>query len=220
MSENQVETERAKFNAAAAVKKILAPDVESRRSVREGINNYAYVAIICIISLISIVVPPLINGCLSGDISLAFPHTVEGWILWVLLNGGMAVCNISLLILFNLQARKNSMKNENYIKANEILNKLAGKKDVFIPRSPAKMRLQVYSKKVIMILLSTLASSVVLTSIVVSFDWLTLLSCILSVLISLCVSWISMLNMEQYWTEEYLIYAQLKLKELSEDKEC
>lgn len=66
-----------------------------------------------------------------------------------------------------------------------------------------------YAKKIICIVIATVTSSVTLTSLILSFDWLTLLSCLISIIITLCVSWITMLNNEVYWTEEYLLYAEL-----------
>jgi len=220
MTENNIEKERQAYNenkATKVVKSIVAPDVDKRKKIREGLNDSAYFIIIGLISVLGIIIPPLVNGCLNSDISLNFPKNLEGWILWGLLNGGTALGNIALLILFKAQAKKNCRNNPNFIKANQILNKLAGKREVFIPRSPAKMNAQDYSKKITTILLSTVASSVVLTSIIVSFDWLTLLSCILSVFISLCVSWIAMINNEEYWVNEYILYAELLQKKMAEE---
>lgn len=86
------------------------------------------------------------------------------------MNGSTAIANISLLVLFKLQAKKNARKDPNFIKANEILNKLAGRKEVFIPRSPAKMDIGDYTKKIIAIVISTFTASITLTSLLLSFD--------------------------------------------------
>ena len=199
-----------------SLKDVFAPDVDARKEIRVKINDYAYFAIIGLISLLVIFIPPLFMGCLSSDISIAFPKSVEGWILYGIMNGSTAIANICLLILFKLQAKKNSRNNENFKKANEILNRLAGKKEVFIPRSPAKMNASDYSKKIICIVVSTLTASITLTSLILSFDWMTLLSCLVSIIITLCISWITMINNEIYWTEEYILYAQLVEKKQNE----
>lgn len=62
------------------------------------------------------------------------------------------------------------MKNENFIKATEILNKLIGQKEILIPRSPARMNFEDYSRKIICIIISTLGASITLTSLILSFD--------------------------------------------------
>lgn len=152
------------------IKDLVAPDVEARKEIRRTLNDSAYFIIIALISMLAVFIPPLFMGCLSSDIGLAFPKTPEGWILYAILNGSTAIANISLLVLFKLQAKKNARKNENFKKANEILNKLAGKKEVFIPRSPAKMDAGDYTKKIMAIIASTLTASITLTSLILSFD--------------------------------------------------
>jgi hypothetical protein len=88
---------------------------------------------------------------------------------------------------------------------------------VFVPRSPARMNFTDYSKKIICIVIASVTSSVTLTSLILSFDWLTLLSCLVSIIITLCVSWITMLNNEVYWTEEYILYAEMVEKKLKKE---
>lgn len=152
------------------IKKLIAPDVDARKEIRKSINDSAYFIIIGLISMLTVFIPPLFMGCLSSDIGLAFPKTLEAWILYGILNGSTAIANISLLVLFKLQAKKNARNNENFKKANEILNKLAGVKEVFIPRSPAKMDAGDYTKKILAIVVSTLTASITLTSLILSFD--------------------------------------------------
>lgn len=201
------------------IKKLVTPDVEDRKEIRTKFNDAAYFIIIGLISILTIVLPPLFMGCLSSDIGLAFPKNAAGWILWSVLNISTAIANISLLVLFKLQAKKNARNNENFKRANEILNRLAGQKEVFIPRSPRRMDAGDYSKKIVCILISTFTSSIVLTSLILSFDWMTLLSCLVSIIITLCISWVTMLNNEIYWTEEYILYAELKEKEIQKVQE-
>lgn len=86
------------------------------------------------------------------------------------MNVSTAIANISLLVLFKLQAKKNARNNDNFKKANEILNRLAGKKEIWIPRSPAKMDAGDYTKKIMAIVVSTFTASITLTSLILSFD--------------------------------------------------
>ena len=187
--------------------KLVAPDVSLRKEIYTKINDSAYYVIVILISLLSVFIPPLFMGCLYSDIGMAFPKNLEGWILWGILNGAISVANISILVLFKLQAKKGCKKDPSFIRGNKILNELSGQREVFIPRSPAKMNTQDYLFKVCAILVTTLASSIMLTSLLLSFDWLTLLSCLVSIIITLCLSWVTMLNNEAYWTEEYELYA-------------
>lgn len=199
-----------------SLKKLVAPDVEARKEIRKTINDSAYFIIIGLISLLAVFIPPLFMGCLSSDIGLAFPKSLEGWILYIIMNASTAIANISLLVLFKLQAKKNARKDPNYIRANEILNKLAGTKEIWIPRSPAKMNAGDYTRKILAIVVSTVTASITLTSLILSFDWMTLLSCLVSIIITLCISWITMINNEIYWTEEYILYAEMLEKKAQE----
>ena len=59
-------------------KSLVAPDVEQRKIIRVKINDYAYFAIIGLISMLSVFIPPLFMGCLQSDIGLAFPKSMAG----------------------------------------------------------------------------------------------------------------------------------------------
>lgn len=214
-----IEEERKAFEEKkkSKLERIVAPDVSQRREIRRKLNDSAYFIIIGLISLLTVFLPPLFMGCLSSDIGLAFPKNLEGWILWSIMNVSTAIANISLLVLFKLQAKKNSRNDPNFKKANDILNRLSGIKEVFIPRSPHKMDAGDYTKKIIAIVISTFTASITLTSLVLSFSWMTLLSCLVSIIITLCVSWITMINNEEYWCEEYILYAEMIEKKRQEE---
>ena len=199
------------------VRKALAPDMKTREKIKAAVENYAIYMIIVLVTALVVVIPPLVSGCLYGDVGMFFPKDAEGWILWGITNGGTSIGNVSLLVLFKMQAKRNVRDNENFKKANEILNKLAREKSVLIPRSPGKMNLQDYSSKVIPIVISTVSSFLVLTSVVVNFSVITLISTIVSATITLSTSWATMLKNEEYWTEEYLLYAEMVEKKLSKE---
>lgn len=197
------------------MKDILSPSVESRKELSRKINDVAYLVMIGLITLVVIFIPPFFTGCLQSDIGMVFPKTMEGWVLWGIMNGSTAIANMSILVLFKLQAKKNCREEPNFKRANEILNRLAGKKEVFIPRSPRKMDATDYGIKILAIAVTTLTASVTLTSLILSFDWMTLLSCLVSTLVTLIISWVTMLNNEVYWKDEYILYAEMIEKQAS-----
>ena len=214
-----IEAERKAFEEKkkSKIERIVAPDVSQRKEIRRKLNDSAYFIMIGLISMLTVFLPPLFMGCLSSDIGLAFPKNLEGWILWSIMNVSTAIANISLLILFKLQAKKNARNDPNFKKANDILNRLSGVREIFVPRSPQQMNARDYTKKVIAIVISTFTASITLTSLILSFSWMTLLSCLVSIIITLCVSWITMINNEEYWCEEYLLYAELMEKKRQEE---
>lgn len=198
------------------VKDLLVTNVDQRVARKEAMNQYAYYVMIAIIALLATFVPPLIIGGIKGDFGLAFPETVSGWIVWAITQTASITANISILVFFKLQAKKNSLQHPNYIKACEILDRLAKKKRVYIPRSPGKMNTQDYTKKVIFITIFTLASFIAVGSIIITFDILSLISTLISMTSTLVLSWSCMLNNEEYWTREYLMYAEY-MQEMAEE---
>lgn len=197
------------MNEEQKVKKYLAPTVEQRKEVKKAINDYAYYVLIALVSILVTFIPPLVLGSLTGEFTTVFPSTPLAWVMWGVMNGSTAVGNVSILVFFKQQAKKNCKDNPNYIEATKILNELSGNKNVFIPRSPQKMNSSEYVSKAICIVLSTVASFFTIASLVVNFSLMSLLSTLVSVIIAIIFSWVTMLKNEEYWTEEYLLYAKM-----------
>lgn len=200
------------------LKDLLITDLDTRIANKEKLNQYAYYIMIVLIAVLGIFVPPITVGSLSGDFTIAFPATIDAWIVWLIINGSSIIANISILVFFKLQAKKNCLKHPNYVKATEILDRIAKIRRVYIPRSPGRMNREDYTKKVFFITLFTLASFVAITNIILSFDLLSLISTLLSMIVTLILSWSCMLNNEEYWTSEYLMYAEYIQKEYESEK--
>lgn len=189
------------------IKKILAPDLNKQREIKNTFKEISYYLIIGLISILVVFVIPLISGALYGDMGMYFPKSVQGWILYWCIKGGSALANVALFVLFKLQAKTNIRRDPNYLEARRILQKHVGEKE-FIPRSPTQMNLQEYIIKGITVLITTLGASVTISLLIISFDFVTFLSCIVSTIIALCFGWVTMIKNEIYWTEEYLEYAK------------
>ena len=198
------------------IKEVIAPSLSTRQKLQKAISDYSIYMIIVLVTSVVVFIPPLVGGAIQGDVSIFFPVNAAGWVLWGMTNGGAAIGNVSLLVLFKMQAKKNVRDNESFKKANDILNALARERAVFVPRSPAKMNAADYTTKIIFIVLSTLSSFMVISSIIISFDVVTLISTVLSAVVALCFSWVTMLNNEEYWTGEYLLYAEMLKKKMEE----
>lgn len=205
------------------IKSLIAPDVEMRKATRKMINDYAYYVMIVLISLLVVFIPPLVMGSVVGNLETVLPKTPVAWAVWIILNVSTAIGNMSILVFFKLQARKNSESHPNYKKACEILNRLAGKKEVFIPRSPKAMNAKEYVSKSVCICISTVTSFFTISALMINFQVMALISCLLSMVIAIIISWTTMLKNEEYWTEEYLLYAEMVEKKLSkkgEEEQC
>jgi len=185
----------------------MISDMEISKKITGVINEKIYYLIIGVISMLAMIVPPLMDGALNGSLALAFPNTFDGWVVYLIMQIGASACNIGIFILFKLQARKNVRNEKRYIQAMELMNLANRKIKQWIPRSPKQMDKQDYITKSIFILLSTIGSSICLTSLVINFDWITFLSCMVAIIATVALSWVNMLRNEDYWCNEFYEYA-------------
>lgn len=64
-----------------------------------------------------------------------------------------------------------------------------------------------YITKSITIIVTTIASTVAISSLIIGFDFVTFISCCVSTITAIIFGWTTMLKNETYWTDEYLQYA-------------
>lgn len=198
--------------------KLVAPDRDEQRKKRQAVRQTMYYILIIIVSIMAMLIVPFFAGGIQGDFKLYFPSTTMGWIVYWIIRGGMAVLNISIFALFKLQAKVNVSKDESFLKAKEILHKMSGKMEKK-PRSPAQMEAKEWSTKGITVFLTSLVLGATLSALVLSFDLVTFMSCISTVIMGVIFGYCTMRQNEIYWTEEYLEYALMKQKEI-EALEC
>ena len=190
-----------------AIEKFIAPDLETRKKRLQKIKDVSLYLVIGIICILVVFLVPLLSGCLKGAIGMNFPNTAEGWVLYWSINGGTTIGNVSLFVLFKEQAKINVKEDANYKKANEILNRHKEQKE-FVPRSPRQMNTKEYVSKIFFIVVFSLCSFLTITSLAISFDFITFLSCMTSTVVALIFGWVTMIKNEEYWTGEYLEYAK------------
>jgi len=204
------------------IEKILAPDSTAREEIRNKFKDISYYLIIALISIVVVFVVPLLSGALNGDLGYYFPSTAEGWFIYLTLKIGTAFGNVGIFVMFKLQAKTNVKNDPNFLRAKEILNEVSQRKRMYVPRSPREFNGKEYSVKGITVFLTSLLASITITSLIISFDLITFLSCIIATFIAVITGWVTMLKNEIYWTDEYLQYALYVKKELEDkgDKQC
>lgn len=180
--------------------------------MKDRINQWLYYFIIGIVSLIALTFLPMMGTTIG--LAWVIPDTVVGWIVWITLKIIVAILNVLIFYCFMQQAKINVKDNPKYIEANQILSK-AKKKEV-MPRSPRKWQQGEYGKKGSAIFITTALSTIALTQAILSFDYVSMLTYLFTIVLGLIFGVIQMKNAELYWTEEYWEYA--KLKEQEEEK--
>ncbi len=171
----------------------------------DKIKQYLYYFIIGIISLISLLFLPMLGT--SVGLAWNIPDTVVGWIVWIVTKLIVAIINILIFHCFMCQAKINIKDNENYKKARDIL--IHEKVKEILPKSPHRWNIEQYGKKGITIFLASALSTVALTQALLTFDWVSMLTYLFTIIMGLIFGILQMKTAEEYWTNEYLEYALL-----------
>ena len=171
----------------------------------DKIKQYLYYFIIGIISLVALCFLPMLGT--SVGLAWNIPDTVVGWIVWIVTKIIVAIINILLFHCFMQQAKVNIKDNDNYKKARDIL--IQEKVKEVLPKSPHKWNIEQYSKKGITIFIASALSTVALTQALLTFDWISMLTYLFTIVMGLIFGILQMKTAEEYWTNEYLEYALL-----------
>lgn len=178
-------------------------------------TQYMYYVIIGILSLIMLVFMPM----LGTEVGLQWnvPNTKVGWIVWIVSKLCSASFNVMIFHCFNKQGKQNVREHTNYVKAKE---KLIGKNGKLVanPRSPGEYASDIYSKKGVTIFVTTVLGTIGLGQAILTFNPLEFIVQLISLIIGLIFGFLQMKNTEDYYTQEYLDYANMVEKK--EDKKC
>lgn len=185
------------------------------------LKKYLYYGLVGVISFIILVFLPMLGS--ETDIGFKFPNTTSGWCIYILSKIIVSVMNVLIFYCFMEQAKVNIKDDPKYIEANKILERVFDKR--FLPRSPKTWNTQQYSTKAVSIFITTLMSAFVFTNAILTYDWVTALTYIFTLIFGLIFGVLQMKSAEKYWTNEYWLYAvmirdQLNKVKRSDIKKC
>lgn len=166
---------------------------------------YQFYIIAGIVSLVMLFFIPMIGS--DFTLTWSFPTSAGGWVVYITSKLLAVGLNFVIFHCFVCQAKTNSKDHPNYIKACEILQQQDIVKELK-PRSPKQFFGEVYGKKGTMLAISTLVAALTLSQAVLSFDFITFLTHLFTLLFGLGAGVFQMNQVELFWQEEYLQYAQ------------
>ena len=175
----------------------------------DKVKQYLNYIIIGIVSLIALVFLPMLGSTVG--LGWNIPNTTVGWIVWVAVKIIVATLNVLIFHCFMQQAKVNVKDNENYKRARDIL--INQKEKEILPKSPNKWNSQQYIKKGSTIFITTGLSTIALTQAILSFDYVSMLTYLFTIVMGLIFGILQMKTAEEYWTDEYLQYALMKERE-------
>ena len=172
---------------------------EKSKARREAFKNYKNYGIIIVLTLVTVTVFPLLGT--SVGMEARYPNTVVGWVVWAVIKIALCVDNIFIFQAFVDQAELNVQYEQRYIDAREIVRKYRIGK--YNPMSPEERRKKMFSKKIIITILTSLIS-IALTEAILRYNWADLIAYSLSMIMAI--------------VEEFYDYA-ITIKEEEEAKE-
>ena len=172
-------------------------------------KQYQYYVIIGVISLVALFFLPMIGS--EAGLAWKIPTTVVGWIVYVVSKLLVATINILIFHCFIAQAKINIQDDPKYIEAITILDQVFNS-DTESFRSPGEYFKTTYGKKGITIFATSLLSAIGLTQAVLTFDIVSMLTYLFTILMGVIFGVLQMNQTEVYWTTEYWRYAK-KTKE-------
>ena len=177
---------------------------------KEKWRFYQNYIIIGILSLISVFFLPM----LGTEIGLGFnvPNTWAGWVVWILTKLCVVAINIMLLDQFIKQAKVNIRDNEQFKEADAYYT-TKNEEDEYLP-TPKEFISKLYKTKGVTTTITSALSVFGLTSAILTFDWVSMLTYLFTVVFGVIFGWMTMNNVEEYWTDTYYRrYLRDKVKE-------
>lgn len=171
----------------------------------DKVKQWLYYLIIGVISLISLVFLPLVGS--EVGLGWDLPNTSAGWAVWIITKLIVSILNVLLFHCFMEQAKLNVKEDPRYKEAFDKLYKVANK--VYNPRSPRQFNKKEYSTKAVTIFLFTALSTVALSSAILTFDYMSLLTYLFTIALGVVFGIIQMKKAEVYWTTEFCDFADL-----------
>lgn len=168
-------------------------------------KKYLYYGLVGVISMLVLVFVPMIGS--EAGIGFKFPTTASGWFIYIITKVLISVLNVLIFYCFMEQAKLNSKDNENYKKANEIL--LEFKQKDYKPLSPTAWTKKQWTSKGVTLFMGTAISTVGLTNAILKYDYMSLLTYLIVLIMGIIFGIMQMKSAEIYWTKEYYEYAKM-----------
>lgn len=167
-------------------------------------RDYQNYIIIAILSIVSIFFLPM----LGSEVGLGWkvPNTTAGWVVFIVTKLSIVTINILMLDQFIKQAKVNVKDDERFIEADTWFTlQLKSDEDegYYDLPSPKEYLSKLYKNKGVTSLITSTLSVFGFTQAILSFDWVSMLTYLFTIVIGLIFGWITMNNVEEYWTTIY-----------------
>lgn len=180
---------------------------QSVNKIAKGKNflkDNLWYGLIGVLSIVVLVVFPMIGSGLP--LKLILPDTFIGWVVYVFSKIAIAVINICIFHGFMEQGKLNVSGYWKKILADEILHRVKQLKQN-TPMSPEDWLRREYRNKGISIAVTSVLSSLVLSQVILTFDFIVFISFLLTLVIGLVFGVVALFKSEHFWSMDYYDYA-------------
>lgn len=177
-------------------------------------RDYINYIIIALVSLVALFVIPFIGS--EVGLSLVLPTTTAGWIVFVITKLIICVINVVIFHCFICQAKINIKDHPRFVEAQRLLHEIEDK--TVKVKSPREYFRKMYLTKGATLIITTTLSAFSLGLAVLVFDLLTFISYAITIFLGLVFGILNMKTVEEYWTEDFLIYAHQQVEEAKKRK--
>lgn len=180
--------------------------------MKNKFSQYTYYFVVGTISLIVLIFFPMIGS--EVPVGFHFPENPLEWSIFLTTKILTAILNVLIFHSFVQQAKINIKDNDEYKRAIEIMGRV--RKHEYKPRSPKRFFGKEYGCKGVTIAVGTATSAMVLTQAILTYDYISLISYTLTIIMGIIFGILEMKKVEEYWTTEFVDYADL-INEKKED---
>lgn len=172
-------------------------------NLKDSLRANLYYVIIALLSIGVLIVMPFLHSDLSAG--LLFPTTAAGWFLFWFEKLSITGINMTIFTAFKKQGKLNIKDNDRFLEAQKLMNKVKCKK--YKPLSPVQYQAKTYGKKGTTLIITTMASLVAITNMLLKFDYLALISYAVTIIMAIIFGIFAMKQDELYWTSDYYYWA-------------
>lgn len=165
-----------------------------------------YYWIIFIVSCVVLIFMPMIGS--EAGLEFNIPTTTAGWLVYIFTKVFVALLNVIIFFSFMQQAKLNVKDDPKYKEACDIMGKLMKSKE-YIPQSPKKWEHKQYRNKGFTIFISSAFGLVALANAFLTYDYMSLLTYAMTIIMGIVFGLIQMSTAEEYWTREFYDYATM-----------
>lgn len=186
---------------------------------RDILKKYTYYLIISVLVVIALVFMPMLDT--EGVLGVKMPNTALGMTQYIVIRCLVGVIVFLIFVSFNSQGKINVLDDPNYIEAYNLLNSVVDKE--YVPMSPKRFLAQTYGIKAMTLAISMTATAFIMMEMILSYNYIILITYLLTIVMSIITGIFQMKKAEIYWTEEYLKYAKYivrKMNKEEENKQC